>query len=320
MLFLALESLICQETDGAFSYEVLIIDDASTDGTRSAVSKLSQSSRVPIRYVLAEGKGIAYARNRGLQESCSEWVGFFDDDQLAEPTWLKELFACASEMKTGCVGGKRLLLLSQEYIASLSRTARKLLGEIDFGNKPKKCGRKEFPAAGNALLKRSIFDTVGQFDESLRQGGEDIELAQRMRTASLCTWYTPAAVVRHMIPEYRLKEEYLVWNSQRAGDCFAYRDYLEWGLMKTALACFARIGRAILINVPGLVWAYLRADEARLLEQKCLLWRAVGYAVQTLNLALPWPFLQERFVSRLEFRKERQMFLVDSHHPKKDTR
>jgi GT2 family glycosyltransferase len=311
MLRLALESLICQETNGTFSYEVLVIDDASTDDTRSVVSKFSQSSRVPIRYVLAEGKGIAWARNRGLQESCSGWVAFFDDDQLAEPTWLKELLACASEMKTGCVGGKRLLRLSEQHIASLSRTCRKLLGEMDLGNKPKKCGRKEFPAAGNVLLKRSVFDTVGQFDESLTRGGEDTDFTRRMQKAGLEAWYTPRAIAYHIIASYRFEESYLFWASLRVGDNYAHRDFLKGGLPKTTFACIARIGQAILISLPHLLWAYLSGNSGEVLGQKCMLRRALGYTCHTLHLLAPRLLSQERLLARLEFRKERETFSKD---------
>jgi hypothetical protein len=154
---------------------------------------------------------------------------------------------------------------------------------------------------------------VGQFDESLTRGGEDIELAQRMRAAFLSAWYTPAAVVQHITPDYRLKEKYLIWVSQRAGDGFAYRDYLEWGITKTTLACIARIGQALLVNMPLLLWAYLIANHAEILGRKCLLWRAVAYTRKTLFLITPIIFRQDRYFTRLEFRKERQMFSKSIH-------
>jgi|SRR5271157_1308883 len=317
MLHRALRSLVGQETDGSFSYEILVIDDASTDDTRSRVREVSLCSETPIRYSLGEGKGIACARNKGLKESFSEWVAFFDDDQLAEPAWLEELLACAREAKAECVGGRRLLDLSEDELTRLSPTCRNILGEVDLGKKQRKCWRKEYPAAGNILLRRKIFDAVGGFDESFGRGGEDTELAQRMRRVGIIAWYAPAAVAWHMIPTYRLRAEYLVWASQRAGDNFAYRDYLEWGLFRTTLACTARIGQAILITMPILIWGWLKADDTRLLGQKCLLWRTAGYAVHTLHLLMPRLFNPERFFGRLEFRKERRIFSTSSNAPER---
>ncbi len=308
MLREALKSLVAQETAGSLSYEILIVDDASTDNTENVVREISRRSHVPIRYVLGEGKGIAAARNRGLSESSSGWIAYFDDDQLADPGWLRELYACAFDTGAGCVGGRRVLDLPQERVARLARTFRNLLGEVDLGSERKKCGRKEFPGAGNLLLKRSVFDVAGRFDESHARAGEDTELAQRMRSAGIFTWYAPAAVARHMTPEYRLKEHYMVWTSQRVGDNFAYRDYLEWGLARTTLACIARIGRAVMITTPIFVLAWMRGDEARLLEQKCLLWRAVGYTMHAFHRLMPRLVQPDRFFSRLEFRKERQTF------------
>ena len=133
-----------------------------------------------------------------------------------------------------------------------------------------------------------------------------------MRKAGIIAWYTPTAVVSHMIPPYRLKEEYLVWASQRVGDNFAHRDYLEWGLGRTILACVARIGKAIMITLPTAVLQWLKADDAQLLAQKCLFWRAAGYTARTLHLLMPRLFKLRQFLNRLEFRKERRLFSSDS--------
>jgi glycosyltransferase involved in cell wall biosynthesis len=317
MISSALESLIGQETAGEFSYDIIVIDDRSTDQTSEVVKDIARRSKIAIRYVLGEGKGISHARNRGIKESSGEWIAFFDDDQVADRSWLRELFLCASKTEALCAGGARFLRLSDRELSNLSPVCRLLLGEVDFGRELIKCQRKKSLPTGNIFLKRSVFDTVGLFDESLTRGGEDTELARRMQKAGLEAWYTPRAIVYHIIPPYRLKEDYLSWTSLRWGDNFAQINFLEWGLPKTILACIARIGQVLLVNTPLLLWDYLVRDEADKLGRKCLLWRAAGYAVRTLNLALPRPFLQDRFLRRLEFRKEREMFLVDSNHPQR---
>src|SRR4029077_10495906 len=86
MLRDALESLLRIETAGKFSYEIVVVDNASTDGTAQTVASLRQTAPV-LRYVYEAKKGIATARNRGLRESKGEWIAFFDDDQLADPRW-----------------------------------------------------------------------------------------------------------------------------------------------------------------------------------------------------------------------------------------
>jgi len=213
-------------------------------------------------------------------------------------------------VKTGasCVGGSRLLCLPETDSPRLSPVCRALLGEIKCGDRPDKCGRKTDLATGNMLVKRDVFQAVGVFDEATTRGGEDIEFTARLRKAGFEAWYAPRAVVHHLIPPYRLKEDYLLWLSLRVGDNFAYRDYRERGLAKTELACVARIGQLLLVNLPLLAWAYLMRNLAEVLGRRCLLWRALGYTRRALNLLAPGLFPQDHFFADLEFRKERAAF------------
>ena len=303
-----LESLINQETDGKFSFDILVIDDASTDDTPHVVKEVSKRSQVFVRYVLEEGKGIARARNRGIKESASKWIAFFDDDMVAQPNWLKELFTVASELGVYCIGGAVPLLLPETY-PGLSPICRPMLGERMLSNQVIKCPRNYFPTTSNVLLEKRVFEKAGILDGSLTRGGEDIELGSRIRRAGFEGWFAPQAVVHHIIPPYRLEDGYLLWTALRSGDNFAYRDYKEWGLGKTLITCVARIGQGLLINAPLLIWSYFTRNRAEVLGRKCLLWRAVGYVRQTLFLLAPRLFSQEDHFARLEFRRERVTFV-----------
>jgi len=225
MLRKALEGLTSQVGLGRLSYEIIVVDDASTDSTSTVVKKVAERSRVSIRYVREEGRGIARARNRGLRESFGNWVAFFDDDQLAEPQWLRELFACAADNGAHCVGGARFLRLPEEPLRKLSPQCRLILGEIDHGREPIRCSRKTRPCTGNVLIKRSVFDAVGNFDESMRWGGSDIDFFRRVSMQAFECWYSPRAVVHHITPSYRLTTGYLTWRSLLHGKNFANRDH-----------------------------------------------------------------------------------------------
>ena len=109
MLRSSINSLLQQGTDGKFSYEIVIIDDAPTDETREVIGKTIKRSPRLVRYVKGEGKGYTCALNRGLAESHGEWLALFDDDELADPDWLKELYTFAVHIGAQCVGGCREL-------------------------------------------------------------------------------------------------------------------------------------------------------------------------------------------------------------------
>lgn len=304
----ALDTLDHQQTDGTFTYDIVVVDDASSDDTPRVVRGFAAKSAVSVKYIIADGRGIAQARNCGIEATNSPWIAFFDDDQLADPDWLRELYACALEKGAACVGGIRRLALTHRQLAGLSATSRRVLGEIDYGDKTQKCGSKTFPAAGNLLIARSLLDEVGNFDSNLIRGGEDIEIAHRIRFAGYDAWFTPKSIVYHIAPPYRLKSRYLVWASLRGGVCFAYRDFLELGLKLTVLGCFARIAQATAINTPLLFIAIMARQKANIVGRKCLLARACGYAAQTLNNLAPALFNLDLFFDRLEFRKEREIF------------
>jgi len=308
MLRNALISLSNQATDELFQYDILVVDDHSTDDTPAVVRQFIATSGAPVTYIRGLGEGIARARNRGIDASEGDYAVFFDDDQIAAPDWLKEMFITMQETGACCVGGIRLLNLSREEVARLSPITRRILGEIHHGDAVRKSRRKEFPAAGNILIKRSVFNIVGKFDDALVKGGEDIEFARQVRLAGLDAWYTPRSIVYHETPLYRTKSDYLYWTSLRNGDNFAYRDYLEWGLPRTVLVNALRLAQAAVINMPLYLRARIRQDEPEYIGRKCLLLRALAYSYQTLHLISPKLFRFKNFFERLEFRKERETF------------
>ncbi len=95
MLGEALQSLIRQDTQGAFSYELVVVDNASTDSTKTIIQRAAQESPVSVRYIYHTTPGDAPSRNRGLAEARGKWIAFFDDDELAAPDWLYQLHLAA---------------------------------------------------------------------------------------------------------------------------------------------------------------------------------------------------------------------------------
>src|SRR3990172_11049494 len=78
----AVESVLAQNFE---DFELIIVDDGSSDNTRQAVKSYRDSR---IQYVSREHGGISAARNTGLSVSRGKWVTFLDDDDEALPDWL----------------------------------------------------------------------------------------------------------------------------------------------------------------------------------------------------------------------------------------
>jgi len=307
----ALASLSALETGGRFRYEVVVVDNASSDETSSVIEHAARNAPVPIRGVYEPREGVACARNRGINEASGQWIAFFDDDQVADPNWLAELLAMAREKRVRCVGGANRLFLPNVGSRELSPACRALLGEAVRRDTPRRYSRKTAPGTGNLLIHRSVFEKVGTFDESLREAGEDTDLYGRIYAAKIEAWYTPKAIAHHVVPPYRLNPDYLRWKSLRNGGHLARRNLRDWGRVALLLAVAARLAQALALNLPRLVWARLRRAEEAGQGAQCLLWRAEGYTRFALSFIAPRLFAQRAFFSRLEFRAERHTLAHD---------
>jgi glycosyltransferase involved in cell wall biosynthesis len=300
-----LASLAELETGGRFTYELLVVDNASTDDTPAVIVEAAARCPVPLRSVRETSPGISSARNRGLAEAHTEWIAFFDDDQLAEPQWLAALLETAEKNHVLCVGGPVFPLLPPECPAALAPTLQRLLLQTRPCRKVRRCGRKLVPTGGNIMVHRRVFAQVGGYDEAFQEGGEDTDFYHRCRRAGFDAWFNPAAAAHHLIPSSRIKPAYLRWNALRAGWVFARRDYDQWGLAGVMLLTGARLGQGLALRLPRLAWARLRGDQGKALTLSCRLWLMQSYVRRTLNLLAPRLFAQREFVSKLEFRSER---------------
>jgi glycosyltransferase involved in cell wall biosynthesis len=313
MLRDTLASLFMLATDGQFTYEILVVDNASTDNTSTVIQEAAQASPVPLRGVLEPNPGVSFARNRGIAEAKTPWIAFFDDDQIAHPQWLKELRAIALEKQVRCTGGaNRLKLPEGGDLKALSRASRALLSETVNNDALRPYTRKWAPGTGNLLIQRSVFDEVGTFDVSLRQGGEDTDLYRRIWGAKIRAWYTPKAISYHVIPAYRLTDEYFRWKALRNGGQLAHRNFENWGRLGCCAVAMARLGQAAIVHLPRFVWAKFTSKADQEHDARCLLWRAEGYLRHALHYTAPRLFAQRTFFSWLEFRGEQQIFCAQN--------
>ncbi len=303
-----LECILSQETQGKFNYEVLVIDDGSTDETPKVVEEAAGLSTVPVKYIKEEGRGYTHALNRAISEFQGQWLAFFDDDQLTHNRWLAQLLSAAKDQKAKMVGGPIVLELPKDILQTIGPVCRNIFGEY-----PPKCtGKLAFsqqmplPPGGNRMIHRSVFDLIGGFDEKMLTGGCDRDFLLRACAARVPMGWAQEAVVRHLIDPGRFTREHIKWYSLQWGCSFAYIDSKRWGPLKTALACTARVGQALLVNLPLFLFAKLKGDDTSKMDRWALLWRAVGYTRQTLRILMPGLFAQEKFFSKVEFRRIRQ--------------
>src|SRR5215467_3881300 len=91
-----LERLEHQQTDGLFTYSVVVADNDDAHSARQVVESFSSASSVQVKYCFESRRNISLVRNKALQHAEGEFISFIDDDEYPEDNWLLNLFkACA---------------------------------------------------------------------------------------------------------------------------------------------------------------------------------------------------------------------------------
>jgi GT2 family glycosyltransferase len=257
----ALASLYDLATEDEFTYEIVVIDNGSTDETQQVIAAAAPQSKHPLRGVLEREAGIVAARNRGIRESRGRWIAFFDDDQVADWHWLAELHRGAEERKCRVVGGAVQLALPADCQRQLATTVRMLLGEPVGGDLPQRYGGRLTPGCGNLLVHQSVFDEVGIFLTAIDGRGEDTDLFERIQRAGIEAWYLPTAIIHHLTPPERLEREYLLDLATRMGRGIALRQRKALGLVRFTAAWLVKLVRMLGIDYPRLMLAGLRRND-----------------------------------------------------------
>jgi glycosyltransferase involved in cell wall biosynthesis len=277
MLRAALASLYDLATDGAFTYEIVVIDNASTDDTPQAIATAANESKQPLRGIHEAAKGIVPARNRGIREARGRWVAFFDDDQLADHQWLAELFQGAHEKDCRVVGGAVHLALPDGCERKLDPAVRMLLGESILSEEPLPYGGRNTPGCGNLMVERSVFDDVGVFGVSIAGRGEDTDLFVRIERAGIAAWYLPSAIIHHLTPKERLTEDYLTDLARKMGRGIGIRQAEQFGCAKFTALWLAKAARMAVVQWPLLLLDSLRGKPEAVLGRRCQLAISAGF-------------------------------------------
>ena len=300
----AIQSLLAQKTDDRFDYEILVIDNNSTDSTAKIALRFVQDGPPLLRFLHQPLPGDAPTRNYGITNASGNWLAFFDDDQLAESNWLFELHRAAHLLKARIVGGPVRLDLPSAKLKELGPICREALREIDYFDEFHVYNAKYLPGGGNALVARKVFEQIGLFDDSMTMGSSDTDFFRRAIEAGIVQWYTPFAAVRHRIPDNRLAPAYFRWNALSGAACnTAHFDSETKSVLALLVACLGRWGQALIVHLPLLLWAWLKGDKGGVLGRKTRFWRAEGYTRKTLKVVFPRLFPQKDFFDSLEFRK-----------------
>jgi glycosyltransferase involved in cell wall biosynthesis len=215
----ALSSVAASTLSDSVEWEVLVVDNNSSDGTRDVVEDFCRRYPGRFRYLFEPRQGKSYALNTAIGEAQGDVFAFMDDDVIVESTWLRNLTAGVCSGEWAGAGGRILPQWPCEppsWLPQKEWFGMAPLVMFDLGGEGRTLS--DAPFGTNMAFHRKMFEKYGTFRTDLgprpnsQIRDEDTEFGRRLLEAGERLKYEPAAVVHHEVPQRRLdKTFFLRW-------------------------------------------------------------------------------------------------------------
>ena len=285
-------------------WEVLVVDNNSSDDTRQVVLDAAQTFPVDLHYVFEPEQGRSAALNAGILRSRGAIVVTTDDDVRVEPDWLD----CAADAleSLGCdyIGGKVMPLWGAprpDWIPAEGGKHWAVIALLDYGPEPIPYFARahRVPLGVNMAFRRDAFTRGGMWSNRVGRkkgtllGQEVREWMLRARAAGLQGYYAPTLVVHHLIQPDRLRKSYFrrwfYWNG--VSRALLYRDaWIDMQAPDATTLDFSRVphifgvprffyGKA-LRELRRMLSSAIRGDKVGRFDAELWLWFFVGVVQQ----------------------------------------
>lgn len=256
LLVAALES-VCIQTISASMYEVIVVDNNSSDDTNIVVGEFCHR-HINIRYCLEPQQGLSHARNRGWREARGQYVAFLDDDARASRDWIETALHCFGWIRPEplAIGGKIL----PAYDAPKPKWFHDDLEVRTFGDDPRFLGNHEGFSGSNMIFRRNVLEHYGGFDARVGVKGPYLSVGEETALFSriwldkpdACFYYSPSIVVYHAVPHYKMTVAYSLKRSFVTGQVWMIQNSPNslcgriWLFARIVVSACLWIGRSLL--------------------------------------------------------------------------
>lgn len=266
------------------TWELLLVDNNSTDSTRLVVEKYT--SKLALRYIFEGRQGRSAALNAGITAATGEVVAFTDDDVLLDKFWLANLKSTFQKHQCAAVAGRVVAQWSHPKPTWLTMEDQLAIVRFDCGDQLQQI--RVPPLGANSAFRREVFQRHGLFRLDLGVSGskhtitcDDTEFGERLIRAKEKIIYCPTVVVYHPVdPKRATKRYFRSW-------------YYYNGRSLTRTAPVPQDG-IVYFGVPR--WMYrelgvsiarwlLTSDSAVRLHRKFQAYRVLGSVVETRRLS-----------------------------------
>src|SRR5581483_956105 len=253
-----LNSLLVADVPENLSVRVTVVDNNSNDNTSGVVDEYVNISPDLFQYVFEPKQGRSSALNAGIAATSGNLVGMIDDDEEVHTGWFARIYRAFSEADLDFIGGPYLPNWGAPRPDWLPSNYLGVIGWVDGGDTPVEFN-ESYPGilmGGNAVIKRSVLETVGLYLTSISRtggrllAGEDEDMYKRLLAAGARGLYLPDLIIYHYIPPERLTKKY-------------FRQWCFWrGVSRGVLDRIQPSDEAYLTGSPR--WLYGRAARGTL--------------------------------------------------------
>ncbi|MBE9136715.1 glycosyltransferase family 2 protein [Nodosilinea sp. LEGE 07088] len=274
------------------NYELIVVDNASTDDTRAVVEGYLPHPQ--LTYIYEGNLGLSTARNRGAALAQGEILAYLDDDAEASSEWLKALAVAFEQHPQAAIAGGYISLVWPPHRTPpgwLSSTLAESLGAYDLGSTIQTITNPgQTPRGLNYAVKKAFLTTVGGFDPQLGRVGnnllsnEELHLTQQALAAGYEVLFVPQAQVAHNVAPERLHRGWFLRRSWWQGISECYREQLAQSF---TLGRVRGRGMSLLRGLGKALRHW--SDPALRFENLVYAYGQLGYLTSCLNYLRPRP-------------------------------
>jgi len=237
---------LCKQNFDINKFEIILVDNNSTDNTRKIVEELQNNNNCKIKYLFEEKSGSHFARNNAAKIAKGEFLYFTDDDLIADPNMLSEIlktfdFHPDLASVTGRIlpnwetqPPKWIYKYCNNYLLSLNdRHEEIIIDSKDVGI-----------FSCHQMIKKDIFIKAGGFNPDIVNGewigDNETGLHKKIKKLGYKFGYNRNSTTYHQIPTSRITQSYLNNRFANQGNCDSYSDYREFNYEKEKLIAINR--------------------------------------------------------------------------------
>jgi len=218
---MVIEALAAQ-TQPIETWELLVVDNASTDGTADSVNRLIKEKLAAYaRVVHEERPGLSFARAKAAREARGEIICFLDDDNIPAPDFVAgAIMAFADRPAVGALGGKILPVWETPPNVLALAVQHFALAICDQGDRAFRHPPNAGPVGAGLCIRSKILKAIyiergtaarvtGHQGRGVR-GGDDLALGILTWQLGYECWYEPSLRIQHRLPAHRMEKDYLL--------------------------------------------------------------------------------------------------------------